>query len=264
MTKIGWRKAIKKVLNEAGKPLHYRKITEIILDQGLAKAGATPANTVAAMLSMAVKDPDNPIEKFSRGVYFIPSTLKTKSDKKQALSVGEADDPEDTDDDEALDQTGAVRSYGVFWQRSAVIWRTKSRILGKAANEADTVDFQNQRGIYLLLDGHRTIYVGRAVKDSLGSRLFSHTTGRLSSRWDRFSWFGFKSVNEDGSLTDEIGTWSEEAVISAVEAVLIESMEPAQNRRGGDHLANNEFFQVEDPDIERTRRKALMLDLLEK
>jgi hypothetical protein len=45
-------------------------------------------------------------------------------------------------------------------------------------------------------------------------------------------------------------------LIPALEAVLIEAMEPRQNRKRGDDLAAVEFIQRVDPEIEKKRIKA--------
>jgi hypothetical protein len=50
-------------------------------------------------------------------------------------------------------------------------------------------------------------------------------------------------------------------VIITMEAILIEGLEPRQNRRRGDELQALEFIQVEDPSIERERKAALVREL---
>jgi hypothetical protein len=47
-------------------------------------------------------------------------------------------------------------------------------------------------------------------------------------------------------------------VIPALEAILIEALEPRQNRKRGDDLSAVEYFQKEDPEINRKRQKALL------
>ncbi len=42
-------------------------------------------------------------------------------------------------------------------------------------------------------------------------------------------------------------------LIATMEALLIESVEPAQNRRRGDDFRAVEFLQAVDPDIERNQ-----------
>jgi len=92
--------------------------------------------------------------------------------------------------------------------------------------------------------------------------LWQHTIDRLNGRWDRFSWFGVYPVREDGSLhTTASFSVDIDTVIITMEAVLIEGLEPRQNRKRGDDLQAVEFIQVEDPDIERERKAAMVREL---
>jgi hypothetical protein len=43
-----------------------------------------------------------------------------------------------------------------------------------------------------------------------------------------------------------------------MEALLIESVEPSQNRRRGDEFRAVEFLQAEDPEIELNKMRALL------
>jgi hypothetical protein len=95
---------------------------------------------------------------------------------------------------------------------------------------ATDVNFAEQIGIYLLHDRERVIYVGQAT-DTLFARLKTYTTDRLGGRWDRFSWFGLRGVDANGTLTDHRVPWSQDVVVETMEALLIESPEPPLNRR---------------------------------
>ncbi len=53
-------------------------------------------------------------------------------------------------------------------------------------------------------------------------------------------------------------------IITALEAILIEALEPRQNRKRGDDLSVVEYLQTEDPEIDRKRKKALLESALEK
>ena len=74
-------------------------------------------------------------------------------------------------------------------------------------------------------------YVGRSTDRPLGKRLYEHTLDRLSARWDRFSWFGLLPVAESGKLGLLTGAFMAAKLIPALEAVLIEALEPRQNRK---------------------------------
>ena len=121
------------------------------------------------------------------------------------------------------------------------------------------MDFSEQVGVYLLHDRDRTIYVGRAT-DTLFARLKAHNGDRLSGRWDRFSWFGLRGVQEDGTLGDPATAWTHNVVIETLEALLIETVEPPLNRKRGDNLAAVEFLQVVDPAIEDRKLKEMFED----
>jgi hypothetical protein len=80
----------------------------------------------------------------------------------------------------------------------------------------------------------------------------------MSKRWDRFSWFGLLPVAETGQL-GSLPKISEAAkIIPALEAILIEELEPRQNRKRGDDLSSVEYIQKIDPEIEKKRIKATL------
>lgn len=123
---------------------------------------------------------------------------------------------------------------------------------------ATPVDFCGQLGIYLLYDGREVVYVGRTTERPLGRRLYEHTLDRMSVRWDRFSWFGLLPVSETGELGKLPASFAATKLIPALEAILIEALEPRQNRKRGDDLAAVEYIQKSDPEIEKKRMKAIL------
>ena len=129
---------------------------------------------------------------------------------------------------------------------------------------ATPVDFNKQIGIYLLYDGREVIYIGRTTERPLGRRLFEHTSDRLAVRWDRFSWFGLLPVSETGQLGALPATFEAAKIIPALEAILIEALEPRQNRKRGDDLSAVELIQREDPEIQGKKIKALLEAAMEK
>jgi hypothetical protein len=61
-------------------------------------------------------------------------------------------------------------------------------------------------------------------------------------------------VRDDGKLDTEMPEhYGIEGLISTLEALLIEGLEPPQNRRRGDDFNAAEFLQVEDPDAKKDR-----------
>jgi hypothetical protein len=89
-----------------------------------------------------------------------------------------------------------------------------------------------------------------------------HTIDRLGGRWDRFSWFGLRSVGEDGSLSEPSTAWTHTVVIETLEALLIESLEPPLNRRRGDNLSAVEYLQIADPEIDKMRKSQVISDMM--
>lgn len=146
----------------------------------------------------------------------------------------------------------------MYWSRDAVEWVRSPRILGKQYGGSTLVNFCDQVGVYLLYDGREVIHVGRATERGLGIRLYEHTWDRLASRWDRFSWFGLSPVAEDGTLQSMPVTFDASKLGPALEAILVEAVEPRQNRKRGDDLAQVEYLQVEDPAVRRRALKAAL------
>jgi len=132
-------------------------------------------------------------------------------------------------------------------------------LVGRGAG-ATSVNFAGQIGVYLLHDRERVIYVGRAV-DTLFARLKAHTTDRLGGRWDRFSWFGLRSVRNNGELSNTDVPWSQNVVVETMEALLIESLEPPLNRRRGDNFLAAEYIQAPDPQMEKAKKQAILEEM---
>ena len=239
MPELGWKQAIVKVLTTTGEPMHYTDITEEIASAGLkTKFGATPAASVAATISMSIQnDGDNsPFIKVSRGVYTVrDKTPHVKRRRKVPMP-----------DEELKEETGFINAFGMYWRRDNILWSSTPKLLGQQ-QLGSPVDFYGQKGVYLLHDGSKVIYVGRTTDQPLGLRLKQHISDRLNGRWDRFSWFGIYPVLDTGKLsTTRNEQFNIENLIATMEALLIEGLEPPQNRKRGDDFSAVEFLQVED------------------
>lgn len=259
---LTWREAIDHVLSAAPQPLHYKEIAEAIIAEKLRHSiGATPADTVNAQISASIKhDPASPYMRVSKG------TFALKKNVGLLPAHGDAKSPFTPNDgmDDSEPQYEVLTAFGMFWRRDAVQWTTTPKLLGMQQLGATPVDFCGQRGIYLLYDGREIIYIGRSTDRPLGRRLYEHTYDRLAVRWDRFSWFGLLPVADSGSLGELPASYEAAKIIPALEAILIEALEPRQNRKRGDDLSAVEFIQQEDPDIRKKKVKASMDALLEK
>ena len=162
-----------------------------------------------------------------------------------------------------------IANYGIYWDRDKVNWWPGAagadgiQLLGKTwepprqfdgNNLAGAVNFSAQIGVYLLHQGQEVMHVGHTVAQAPGGGLFyrlrEHRNNPTKSPlWDRFSWFGFRPV-EDGKLQDipidrpvQITV-----VVQMLEAVLIEAYMPKLNRQGGQWLGIN-YGQVRDPNL---------------
>jgi len=258
---LTWRKAIEKVLQDAEGAMHYKDIAEEIVSHKLrVNVGATPPATVSANLTTSiVKDGENsPFQKVGRGEYILRNREKGTSKIKQDATVKH--EPEKGFED----QYDIISSFGMFWRRDFVDWNSSPRLLGMQQIGAEPVNFYSQVGIYLLYDSREIIYVGRSTDRPLGKRLYEHTADRLSTRWDRFSWFGLLPVSEKGKLGKLPESYIASKIVPALEAILIEALEPRQNRRRGDDLSAVEYLQKEDPEIDRKKKKSLLESVLSK
>lgn len=273
-----WMEAIVMVLRDAKTAMHYSDLTDEIARRGLRKGlGATPAATVAAMLSGEIKGngDESIFVRVGRGEYMlrsltvpVPSSPTASGADSSPVGVPQTDvsapvvaAPEDVLT-EPESGSSVISAFGMYWRRDFVVWAKSAKILGQQQVGAKVVDFAGQVGVYLLHDRDRIIYVGRVVDRSLGRRLFEHTVDRLGGRWDRFSWFGILPVAEDGNLIERTLMHLPPAdLIGAFESLLIEALEPPQNRRRGDELKAVEYQQAKDPQIEK-KEKLKVLQML--
>lgn len=233
----------------------YTDIAEAIAEQKLrTEFGATPANSVNSTISSSIQNEGegSPFIRAGRGLYALRSPT--------APDATAAETPV-----EEPNETGLINAFGMYWARANVLWVSTPKILGQQQIGSTPVDFCNQRGVYLLHDGRAVVYVGRTTEQPLGVRLRQHISDRLNGRWDRFSWFGVYPVTESGAISSAvIGAYTLDMLIVTMEALLIEGLEPPQNRKRGDDFRAVEFLQREDPEIEKTQIVRLMDELKKK
>jgi HB1, ASXL, restriction endonuclease HTH domain len=254
---LSWREAIERVLREEGEAMHYSEISEQVLAKGYYKTdGATPAATVNAHITGSIKHDGakSPFVRVGRGTFALrhgpvaqPGVTPSQKIKAGSLLQAQAEQTGGADADD--DGTGIVRCLGMYWQRDLVVWRAEPKLFGRQQALAKAVDFSKQRGIYILYDHHTVVYVGRSIDRPLGKRLYEHTIDRLGSRWNRFSWFGLLDVANDGELLDKPLRPTVATLISTFESLLIETLEPPQNRKRGDDFSVMEYLQDVDPEL---------------
>lgn len=260
---MAWESAIADVLGKADGAMHYSEIADEIAARGLReKLGATPHITVNSVVSSDIKSGGDTSKfvRVARGLY----TLRTVSNlPENEVHLKASQSPVDQAEGDSPKTT--IQAFGMFWSRENVTWRASPTLLGQQTRNSTEVDFCDQRGVYLLHDGRHTVYVGRSRERALGQRLWEHCSDRLSGRWDRFSWFGLRSVTEEGLLSADCSASASPADwITTMEALLIEALEPPQNRKRGDDFGGAEYLQVRDPEITRQERRHLFEEMYSK
>ena len=265
MAELRWKEAIIKVFEDEKKALHYTEVAEMIAERGYRKSlGATPQDTVSANMTtdININKEKSIFAKVDRGIYILRKFL----DDRSLLISEEPEKHTEAKEKPPKERLKLVNAFGIFWNRNFVHWKTNPDLLGIQQIGATEVNFKDQRGIYLLYDGREIIYVGQAIEQTLGQRLKQHTSDRLSGRWDRFSWFGFYSVNDKGHLLDrkKFESIDIQVLADTLESILIESVEPRQNRKQGNTLSGMEYLQQESSEIKRKRKEELIRELTEK
>jgi hypothetical protein len=258
---LTWNQAIQKVLKNSSEPMQVNEITEqIIADELRTKLGATPARTVGAQITDSIKKKGDlsPYIRVAKGTYTLNSF--SKKDNNIHLDADKIiDEKTNIENDENI-----ISSFGMFWRREEIDWLSQSKLLGMQGIGADTIDFSKQIGIYLLYSGKEIIYVGRSVDRPISRRLYEHTIDRLSARWDTFSWFGLLPLTDEGKLQTLPSKFDSNKIIPLLESILIEALEPRQNRKRGDNFSDIEYLQKTDPLIEKKRIQATISSVMDK
>lgn len=271
-TGLSWKDAVRYVLKVSGGPMSTTAISDRISEWNLRSSQiSNPVQAVNNALRIQLKAE---VEQDQDSKYRLTDEAAAAVRLEEfyntpSTNTAIAEDAEVSREIAKENSERIIRSFGIFWSRSDVIWkasqgssRTATRMLGRSNDRAPEIDFGDQPGIYILYNGEKPIYVGQAKDGRLSDRIGDHTRDRLKSRWDRFSWFGLKSVDPNASrLEPLLGYESDPTVmvkqlIDAFEALLIEGMEPAQNRRGGNQLKDIEYLQVRDPNLDQFQDQA--------
>lgn len=239
-----WGQVIIDVLKEKGGPMRYNEIAQIIVDKELRgdKIGATPAITVNSYLRNRLKEQ---VKSLGHGVYCLVE-LATANAAEIAISesLESGDDPDIQDD--------LITSYGRFWDRNLYI-ENSCELFGRNLGQpkAQPVNFSKFEGIYLLHKGYQVVYVGQSKE--LTKRLYEHTIDDKRNRWDNFSWFSIRDIENDDA--DEIKKSIDGAsILDTLEALLIETIGPERNRKLGNSFADKEFEQIKSVDYYKNKK----------
>ena len=150
-----------------------------------------------------------------------------------------------------------IKNYGFLWERQ-FIYRGRGNSAGHLEGRAsgqNNADFREQIGVYALYDSNQKItYVGQAGNGNatLFGRLKQHMDGPLRKRWDYFTWFGFRDVNADGTLSKQqkikarVSGFNYSQALDQMEGILIEVIEPTLNKQSGKLNNAKEYLQIID------------------
>ena len=239
-----WLDAIIEVLREAKEPMHYVDITEKIIKQGKrTEVGATPANSVCAIIN---KNTDIFV-KADTGKYALCSTFDYAKWKGEDTTTENEEEASINTEITKESRKTIIKTYGKYWQRNKVDWtKTEPSLIGRQTSKSQPVDFKTVRGVYMLFDHYsQLVYVGVAVKESIAKRLKHHIKDKHGNRWTQFSWFGINGVNQNGTIR-KVNTFSVgiDDVAKALEAIVIEGVDPHHNNHGGDYLKGRKYTQI--------------------
>lgn len=168
-----------------------------------------------------------------------------------------------------MSKSPPATSFGIYWERDAEWSPTKlyGEHLPDPINKKrpGVVNFAKQDAVYLLHHDREIVYVGQTVGTTAGlaERLRAHTRSpTLHSRWNRFSWFGFRKVIHDesggGLVEAHLATgFTVRELMSVVEAILIEAVEPRNNRQGSKGFKDLAYGQVSFAEAEKARKKGV-------
>ena len=155
----------------------------------------------------------------------------------------------------------SLKNFGIQWEREFVQWDgTRGNAghlsgigpIGKPKKHQVKADFREQIGIYVLYSNDKAVYVGQAGSGTqdLYSRLKQHLTDHLADRWNKFSWFGVRKVNKDGSLSKVQGelnrTLKAHEILDLLEGLMINVIEPPLNKQGARWGDIDQYYQFSE------------------
>ncbi len=144
-----------------------------------------------------------------------------------------------------------IEAYGRFWNRDLVKWDGKKgdprslagTLKRKKEGKPDITIETNcwdQEGIYVLYDGYDLVYIGEGNSTPLGARLSHHRKDHLKDRWNKFSWYGIRKINDSGTLKKHPVTGTKirnkdyiKDYITSLEAIAIYIADPPLNSQAG-------------------------------
>ena len=146
-----------------------------------------------------------------------------------------------------------IANFGLHWREEWIRWgkqNSRGKLLGiEKGLHKEPVDFREQSGVYALYADFELVYIGETAARGLLVRLRDHINDHLSERWNRFSWFGTRAVDDRTKRLahpPSSSGFDNKAVIDTLEAVSIAIAEPRLNLQRGQWPApHTQFFQVD-------------------
>ncbi|RPI71466.1 MAG: hypothetical protein EHM38_03830 [Geobacteraceae bacterium] len=237
------------VLSQDSKPMGYEEIAVELAEQGkIAAFGVMPRKQIRTVIDSAILQEGDgcPIVTTYPGEYLMrknASPAHLQAAKRMDRKLG-------------TDRLGIITCFGHQWLRERVIWKPKTEIFGCQFQKSPRINFADQTGFYVLYSEDRSIeYIDYTGDRNLGDCLYEHTLDRLDGRWERFSFFCLKPINDDGTLGPlpveaKIGDVN---VMASMKSILLELAEPRSNRRHYDYFSTLIFIQWRNPQIEIKR-----------
>ena len=137
-----------------------------------------------------------------------------------------------------------ISAFGRHWKFGKREERT-GKLLGVREGNETPVDMARQAGIYMLHERERVVYVGKTESNGLIERLKDHRRGKKWERWDSFSWYGLRPVNETTrELECRADRNAESFLVDVLESVLIEALNPYLNNQSG-NCTGDMYVQVQ-------------------
>jgi hypothetical protein len=188
---------VQNVLSTFSEPATIEELTAELVMGGHCDLGAIPLRVVYNFIEDAIRTGGDscPILKVVFG-FNRPGYILKDKDPDILLDCP----PEKTVAQKNSEGTsGIVTCYGYGWEREKVYWCRRPALLGY--QYVTPVDFCEQVGIYVLqAEDGKVKFVGCTTDRSLGESLYEHTVDELENDWDKFGFFGFRPMADDGIL----------------------------------------------------------------
>ena len=224
-----WIDAIIKVLENTKNPMHYTKIWDVIRDKHYREC--EPDSNPEIKVNINIQQNKDKIVPFGdRGYYILKKHLDANIKKYLEQNLPS--------------QQSIISAYGRIWSR-AKFAQNNYTLIGKLANskKSPQIDLSTERGIYVLYDGYKIVYVGQ-TKNPIAKRLKSHIK-KNNKQWDSFSWYGIDPVMDNGQICKEkVFCRNSSDLLDALEAAMILAATPCHNKTRGNHVKGQEYIQI--------------------